>query len=274
MIHNIINALMSGLFVSIPESFIWVLTVLIMMRRFDLIDKYRWKDNIWYLMLPVISSSVIINMLRFIINAPRIIISLIAILTIYISMIYILKSPKINFLNEKVKYLKLFLLVLLNFAMMIVLVESLYIPIFLKYLGKSIIEINNQWQTNILMSIPERLIQFILIMFILSIQNRKIYLDIIKSITNDKIISLIIISFITTLIVFWTFLINIIGDYNILSQYNINKQILISVSLLIIPSTLLILMISLIVLFVEKIGKLQKSHQNMFGDIYDDDIDY
>jgi len=271
LIHNVMNAIMNCLLVSMPEESIWFFTVLILMKRFDLLDKYMWKEKIKWIIVPFISS-IIINLLKYIINSPIIFISISAIITIYIGIIIMLKAPENNILNEKIAYIKVFLLVLLSFAIMIVLTESLYIPLFLKYFGKSIIEINSTWSVNFLMSIPARVIQFLLIIFILSIQNRKIYLDILKSITSDKKISLIIIIFTSTLIVFWTFLINFIGDYNILSQYGFNEQISISISLLIVPSILLILMISLVVLFIEKINKLNKSHQNMFNDIYDDDI--
>jgi len=271
MQESITNAVMNFLLVSLPEESIWFFTVIILMKRFDLLDKYMWRDKIKWLVVPVLSS-IVINLLKYIINSPIIFISISAITTIYIGIIIMLKAPENNILNEKIAYIKILLLVLLSFAILIVLTESLYIPLFLKYFGKSIIEINSVWSVNFLMSIPARMIQFILIIFILSIQNREIYLDVLKSITSDKKISLIIIIFTSTLIVFWTFLIGFIGDFNILSQYNFNKQILISILLLIVPSILLILMISLIILFIEKINRINKSHQNMFSDIYDDDI--
>jgi hypothetical protein len=74
------------------------------------------------------------------------------------------------------------------------------------------------------------------------------------------------------LVVFWTLLISIFGDYNILSQYGFDEQILFSIMLFLAPSILLILMISLVILFIEKINQLNRSHQNMFEDLFDDDI--
>lgn len=81
--ENVVNGLMNLILVSLPEEFIWCITVLIFLRRFDLLDKYRWKENIKWLAIPVLFSSISINLLRFF-NAPRPFISLTAILTIYI----------------------------------------------------------------------------------------------------------------------------------------------------------------------------------------------
>jgi hypothetical protein len=206
------------------------------------------------------------------IDVPRMFISLGAILIIYIGIILILKSPENNILNEKIDYMKIFLLVVLNFAILIVLTECLYAPLLLKYFGKSIMQVNNIWKINFLFSIPARVIQFIIIISILSVQNRKVYFNILQSVISDKKISLIISIFVIVLVVFWTLLISIFGDYNILSQYGFDEQILFSIMLFLAPSILLILMISLVILFIEKINQLNRSHQNMFEDLFDDDI--
>lgn len=272
MIHNIVIAVINFTLVSVPEGFIWTLAVLITLKRFDLLDKYRWKTNALWLSIPILFSSFLINFLRYIVDCPRIFISISAILAIYIGIIIILKAPSNNILNEKIDYPKIFLIVLLYFAVLIVLTESLYIPFVIKYYGKSIMQINSIWSVNFLMALPGRIIQFIFIICILSIQNRKKYLTIIKLITSDKKISLIIIIFVLTLIIFWTILISIFGDYNVLSQYGIIQQVIFSMILFIFPSLLLFLMIVLIILFIEKINKLNRSHQNMFDDVFDDDI--
>ncbi len=264
--NSVINGLMNLILVSVPEETIWVLTTLIFLKRFDLLDKYRWKENLKWIIIPVILSSLSINILRYIINAPRLTISLTAILTIYIGIIIILKSR--NVLNEKIPYIKTFTFVILIFALMIVLVECLYAPFLITYVKKSIIEVNNIWTLNFLLSIPARLIQLLIIIIILTIQNKTVIFNTIQSIFLDKRISFTIISFVTTLIIFWTLLIDIFGDYNIYAQFSINKQILFSVLLLLVPSILLVLMIYLIILFITKINQIQQSHQNMFDDNY------
>jgi len=274
MQESITNAVMNFLLVSLPEESIWLISILILMKRFDLLDKYMWRDKIKYLIFPILLSSISINFLKYIIVAPRLVISISAILTIYVGIIYILKAPENNILNEKIPYIKIFFYVLSSFAVLIVLVECLYSPIILTYVEKSIIEINSVWTMNFLLSTPARLIQFFMIIILLSLQNRKAYLNIMQSIFSDNKISLTIIIFISILIIFWTLLINIFGNYKILSLYNVNEQILFSILLFLVPSMLLILMIYLVILFIEKINKLNKSHQNMFEDMYDDDINY
>jgi len=272
MMQSITNAVLNGLLVSIPEEFLWLLTVLIFMKRFDLLDKYMWKQNIKYLFLPIITTSMIISILRYIIIVPRIFMTLSAILTMYLAIIYILKIPKNNPLKEKISYFKILFYVIVSFAILIIFVESLYSPILLGVIKISIKQINDIWSMNFLLSIPARLIDFIIIVIILSIQNRKTYINIVYSIFSEKKISIAIISFISILIVFWIMLIDVFGNYNIISQFELSQQIMLNILLLIVPSMLLILMIYLIILFIEKINNMQKSHQNMFDDILDDDI--
>ena len=274
MQESITNAIMNFLLVSLPEESIWLISTLILMKRFDLLDKYMWKDKIKYLALPVFLSSISINFLKYIIVAPRLVISISAILTIYVGIIYILKIPENNMLNEKIPYFKILFYVLLNLAGLIILVEYLYAPIFLIYIKKSIIEINYMWNMNFLLSIPARVIQFFIIIIILIIQNKKTYVNIMQSIFSDKKITITVTSFISILIIFWIILIDIFGKYNIMSQFKINQQIILNILLLIVPSILLMLMIYLIVLFIEQINRIQMSHRNMFDDILDDDINY
>ena len=274
LIHNVMNAVLNGIMTSTFEEGVWELTVLILLKRFDLLDKYMWKEKIKYLAFPVLLSSLVINTLKYIIVAPRLIISLSAIITIYVGIIYILKAPENNILNEKIPYIKTFFYVLSGFIVLIIMTEYLYINIILKYIGKSIIEVNSVWYMNFLMSIPAKIIQFIMVMIILFIQTRKNYLDVFKSIFYDKKFSIIIMSFVLMLIVFWIILIDIFGDYEIISHFNYIQQILLNIIILTVPSILLILMISLVVCFIEIVAKIQMSHRNMFEDFDDDINDY
>jgi len=274
MQESIINAIMNFLLVSLPEETLWFFTVLILIKRFDLLDKYMWKNNIKYLIFPIISTSLVINLLRYIIIVPRIFMTLSAILTIYLSIVYILKLPHNNILNEKIPYFKIFFYVILSFAILIIFVESLYSPVLLGVIKISIKQINDTWSMNFLLSIPARLIDFIIIVIILSIQNRKTYTNIIYSIFSEKKISIAIIIFVSILIVFWIILIDVFGNYNIISQFKLSQQIMLNILLLIVPSMLLMLMIYLIILFVEKVNKLEISHRNMFEDFDDDINDY
>ena len=265
------NAIMNCLLVSMPEELIWLISILITLKRFDLLDKYRWRKNILYLSIPVLSTTIIINLLRYIIIVPRLFMTISAIITIYLTIIYILKVPENNILNEKIPYFKILFYVILNFAILIIFVESLYSPILLGVIKISIKQINDTWSMNFLLSIPARLIDFIIVIIILSIQNRKTYMNIFYSIFSEKKISIATIIFISILIVFWIMLIDVFGNYNIISQFKLSQQIMLNILLLIVPSMLLMLMIYLIILFVEKVNKLEMSHRNMFED-FDDDI--
>lgn len=112
MMQNIINLILNTLFVSIPEETIWVILTLIFLKRFDLLDKYRLKENIKWILLPVIPTAIITNIFRHIVHAPQIVMFIVAQVVFYSLVIYIIKETTI--IEEKPPYLKTLLYAFLS----------------------------------------------------------------------------------------------------------------------------------------------------------------
>ena len=67
MVQNITNAILNFLSISLFEEFGWVLLILIFLKRFDLLDRYMWKQNIGWIFIPTILTSISINVFIYII---------------------------------------------------------------------------------------------------------------------------------------------------------------------------------------------------------------
>jgi hypothetical protein len=266
LMQNIINALLNMLLVSVPEEFIWSVLSLIFLKRFDLLDWRRWKYNLKQLMIPVLPTALMINILRYIIIVPKPIMTLINVVLINVLIIIMLKHNKR--VEDKFLIIKSVLFNLLSLFLM-TLIEYIYVPTMLFLIKKSINDINNDILLNFLLSLPTRILQIIVVIFILIKKDSQLYVKTIKYILYDKFIMITTLIFVGIILSIWVLLVNFFGDFNIIGQLSINQQLLTSVLLLIIPTIIISLLLYIIIYFFSKITRIQKSHQNMF----DDDIE-
>lgn len=263
--ENVINALLNTLMVSIPEELVWFSLVLVFMKRFDLLDRYRWKENIKWFLIPVILTAISTNIFRYLLPVSQITMVIISLSIFIISIIYVLKHK--NYIYEKYFYLKVIMFVFIS-LFIILLTENLYVLAILSILHTSINEINLNWIMNFLFSLPSRVLQILFIMYLLSRVENNLYLHITKDIFYDKKISIALGIFVFILILAWTTLIQIVSNYHVLQLFNIKEQLFIGVMVFLIPTILLASLIYIIISFVNKIIKIQKSHQNMLDDDY------
>jgi hypothetical protein len=263
LMQNIINVLFNTLLVSVPEEFIWSVLSLIFLKRFDLLDWRRWKYNLKQLMIPVLPTALMINILRYIIVVPKPIMTLLNVILINILMIIMLKHNKK--VEDKFLIIKSVLFNLLSLFLMM-LIEYIYVPTILFLIKKSILEINNNITLNFLLSIPTRILQIIMVVFILIKKDNHLYIKTIKYILYDRVVMIFTIAFIGIILWVWILLIDVFGDYHVLNSFTLNQQLLTSVLLLVIPTVIISLVLYIIVYFFSKITKIQKSHQNMFDD--------
>jgi len=263
--ENIINAMLNLVIVSVPEETIWLLMTMIALKRFDLLDRYRWRENIKFILLPIITTAISINLFRYIIIIPKPIMTLISIIVFNVFIIYILKRT--SFIEDKWLILKTLLFSFIN-LFIIILIENLYIVATLSILQISIDTINMNWLSNFLFSLPPRVLQILLVVYFLSRKENNLYLRVTKNIFYDRKICITIGVLITVLISIWIFSIQILGNYNILQLFTIGQQLFIGVMILFIPTILLGGLIYLVMCFTDAVSKIQKSHQNMFDDDY------
>jgi len=163
MMQNIINAVLNTIFVSIPESIVWVVFILLLLKRRDLLDFYLWKENLKQIMIPVIPVSISINLMRYILHIDRL--TNFIIIEIMMSCLIIYLVKKNNFLNEKINYFKIIFYVVLADFVMIITTEGLCALIIISMLHMTIDQINNNILLNIILSFLPRTIQILLISF-------------------------------------------------------------------------------------------------------------
>jgi hypothetical protein len=70
-----IKALISTLIIGIPEEIIWVTTIFVLLKRYDLIDFKRIKENYKWLLIPALPVAILINIGKYIMSIPDWIVS-------------------------------------------------------------------------------------------------------------------------------------------------------------------------------------------------------
>ncbi|MCE5220165.1 MAG: hypothetical protein LLF98_02560 [Clostridium sp.] len=264
--QSIVNAVLNTVFVSIPESIIWVLFVLFLLKRNDLLDIYRWKDNLKQIMIAVIPVSISINLMRYILHIGNLINFIIIEVMMILLITYIIK--KNNFLQEKINYLKIVIYVLLADFILIFITEGLLGLIVIQILNMNIETINNNILLNIVLSFIPRSIQILLISFCIYKQNIGKMINYIELIIENKVLSISMSIFLIMVIISNAILDRFILGMNYLNHYIIPVKISITVIIILIP----IIMISSYIISIYNLLwinlKIQKEKDNMLNDIY------
>jgi hypothetical protein len=262
MYQNIINAVLNTVFVSIPEVAIWTIFVLILSKRKDLLDIYRWKHGIKQIMIVTIPTAASINLMRYILQVDNLINFIIIEVMMCVLVIYIVK--KNNFLNEKISYVKIIMFILLVDFIIIFMTEFFCVIISMFILNIDITNINSNITLNILLSIVPRLLQISVILYVFYKKNFDEKISIYKLVLENKIVSISFIVFTITLI-----LITFVFSRTIMEMFCSNnllfKQIFIVILALYLPIILLLSYIVSISNLLYKNIKLQQEKNNIFN---------
>lgn len=266
--QNVINALMNTILVSIPEETVWVILTLIFLKRFDLLDRYRWRENVKWVMIPVIPTAISINIFRYILHTPKIVMFVVSGLIFYSLIIYIVK--KTSFAEEEVPYLKILLYAFLS-SFILCLSELIYVPILLNIITEPITFVNENISLNFLISLPGRIFQILMIIFVLNRYSNK-DIRIFKNIIKNKLLLLTTVFFIMIVLIIMFIITNVLYDFGIMQNMSIIIQVIISISIVTIPTLIIFFYLLPINYLMNKLIIVRKSHQNMFEDVFDDDI--
>lgn len=263
--QNLINATLNTIFVSIPEEFVWVVFTLILLKRWDLLDIYRWKYNLKQIMIPVIPVAIAINLMRYVLHIN----SLVNFITIEIMMcclvIYLIK--KNNFLQEKINYIKIILSVLLADFIIILMTEIISVLSIVFIFNLNINEINNNVVFNIVLSILPRILQILIITYCIYKQNAGKMINHIEVISKNKILSVSTAVFIFTVVITIVVFARFIYGMQYLSNYILITKLLLLILLVLIPVILISsYFISICNLLYEN-SKLQREKENIYDDI-------
>jgi len=259
MVQNITDAMINFLTISILEEFIWVLLILITLKRFDLLDRYMWKQNIKWIMLPTITSSISINVFLYII--PNFILKFfVSIIILYFSINYIL--IKTDPIEEKIKWYKIIISIIFG-MFLITMTEMIYIPIMLHCFNQPIELLNHNMLLKFIVSLPAKTFQILLIYFAYKKHENAKY---ISNIFKDRILSFVTIGFLGLMLFALAVIVKITISSEIISKYSLEIQISISVLITIIPIILVFLYIVPINYLLTRLFKIQQSYQQMYDD--------
>lgn len=266
MHSDVFNAVMNTIFVSVPESFISVLFVLVLLKRNDLLDIYRWQYNIGQIMHVVLPIAISVNLMRYILHINNLTIFITTEIMLILLMIYVLK--KNNFLQEKINYLKVIIYVLLTDFILIITTEGLLGLIVIQILDMTIEQINNNIFLNIVLSFVPRTIQILLISLCIYKQNIGQMVNHIELILKNKVLSISMIVFFIMVILSNHILHRFIIGMNYLDNYIISIKILLTILMILIP----VIMIGSYILSICNLLWInintQKEKDNMLNDIY------
>lgn len=267
--ENILNALLNTIFVSIPEESVWVAIVLVGLRRFDLLDWRRWKENIKWLAIPIIPTAIMSNILRYVIKVPAPVMTTTTILVLCSSIIYIVMITDTLNITKKSKtllFFKTILLFLLSTVIMC-LTELSYFPILLFLENISANIINENILNNFLFSFPSRVLQIIILIYIIYNKTFNIKFKQILLIFKDKFLMtmLSVCALITILMIL--FLVNTLGNNIFINNYSNTLKILVATMIFILPTIFFGIVIANYIYYNSKYIKIQKHHSNMLDEL-------
>ncbi len=181
---------LNTILVSIPEEFYLVMFTYILMGEFD-----SWKDEnckkLFYpwdygrVFVPAVTAALVSNILRYT-GVKMIIITAVSFLTVFVLIVLygdILKNGA-----ALIWIVKAFGFLLLAFLILII-IEVLYIPIVLYATGKEITEINNDIFLNFAISIPGKVIQYLILVYLVARKRTFLRANIFIPIQKNKMLS-------------------------------------------------------------------------------------
>lgn len=256
-----LNALLNTIFVSIPEETIWVVFILMILKRYDLLDRYRVKQNLKWWAILVLPMAILVNVFRYVIIIPRILATLGTLIMFCLLVIYVVKKTDVA--NESTTF-KTILSLLLSICF-IFLTDGTTAPFLTYYLNVPMIEINNNIILNILASFIPRLIQ-IAILFYIATKKIK-YFTFLTTIFKNKFTIIMLNCFLGIMIGFWFVVIILFGNYINVHDYSIMTKILSGIVIIFIPLALIGIFIATMIYFLNYIDKNNRYHSNELDDI-------
>lgn len=264
MHSDVFNAVMNTVFVSIPECLVWIICILAILKRRDLLDIYRWKQNVKELMIPVLPVAITVNIMRYILHTNSLLMFLITEVMMCLLVIYLIKRN--NFLNEKISYIKIILCVVFVDIIINGAVECLYALLLVIFMHLNITLINNNIYQNIILSLFPRAIQIIIIVFYLYKKNIDSNIKFFELIIKDKILSISLTTFIITLTIAFWIIVRFVLENSVFIKYMMIYQIIMNLLIISIPIILIISFLTPIYHLLVKNIDIQKATENMFGD--------
>jgi len=220
--------------VSIPEEFFIVMLALLLLGKFDFLqsddkeERKIKKYDVTRVAFLVISTAVISNILRCL-NADPNLLLLICVLYIFIFILVIYKMYW-----DWGEILKTFLFTLLS-VIVFALIEFSYAPLFFYIFNMTVDDLNNSVLIKFVWAIPERLVEYLLLGFLIARKATFLKARIVKVILRDRLLTVITLLALFFNLAFLSVIEKLIWFDKILDGFSLAVQLGISVAVLVFP---------------------------------------
>lgn len=179
---DLVNIIICFFFMAIPEFIFMSILLIKFMGRKELLDTYRLRENIkWYMVL-VIPPSLLMSILLYGFKLQQNIASLISLLFLYLLSIYVFEKTK----TEEVSYIivKIFIRFIPLYLSLIA-IDLLTAPILFFILHLNYEEISKNISLVFICSIPSKIIELVIITFIITYKQRKYQINLLEYIYKN-----------------------------------------------------------------------------------------
>ena len=253
------NFLINFILTGIPEALFLVVMTLILLNKFGMLDIHMWKESLKWIMIPTTQTAIMTSIKQKII--PESAMTIICIIFLYILMIYIIKRNNNEFKNRD--YIKILICLSGSFFILGV-IESITAPLILYLLNEPLTFINNNIVWNFIASIPSRIIEYLIIAFVIIKNNNVVKIRIFEMIFKNNFLLVSVASFTILSNVFAGYAIKLVGADDILEgKVSMLGQIFISMGILVIPAIILFWILLLINYILVKQEQLQQAYENL-----------
>ena len=264
--QGVIHALLNMVFVSIPENIFLVTMTLILLKRFDMLDIRMLKLNLKWFIIPVIPMAIMINLFRYIMILPKPMISLMCLLLMNTSMVFIIIKNSYKYDSKVI--IKTIFFTFLSFVI-VSLIEMLYIPIILSLSHKSMDFYNSNILYNFLLSFPGRIMEICIVVFIITKKNSLVQINLFNVISKNKFFKYSFLSIIIFINLTIVYLAKLSTVDNIFINLSIADQLFITIIMTSAPIILITWFLLFINYLIIKEKQIQQTYENL---VQQDDV--
>lgn len=179
---DLINIITCFFFLAVPDFIFMAMLLIKFMGKGELLDVYRLKENIkWYIIL-IIPPSLLVSVLIYGFKFQRNISSIISLILLYFISIYVFEKTKV----EEVKHLRIKILIrFIPLYISLIAIDLLTTPFLLYFLHLTIQKIYSTVYLTIIYSLAAKIIEFLIMTFILTYKQRKFQINLIEYIYKN-----------------------------------------------------------------------------------------
>lgn len=180
--QDLVNIIICFCFLAVPEFIFMSILLIKFMGRKELLDTYRLRENIkWYIIL-VVPPSLTMSILLYGLKFQQNIASLISLLFLYLLSIYVFEKTK----TEEVNYLIVKILIrFIPLYISLIAVDLLSAPFLFHILKLSYQDISKNIYLVSICSIPSKIIEIVIITFIITYKQRKFQINLLEYIYRN-----------------------------------------------------------------------------------------